>query len=235
MNKKFLVFIFLVSITMKLSAQVKMYRDTSFQVMKNGNYLRNPWAGGMNAPNMASIDLNGDSKMDLIVFDWSYSKIFRITCYINKSIGIGDKWTLAPQYSRLFPEYLEGWIRTYDYDCDGDMDLFSYSDGGYMSLYRNDYSTSLGLNFTLVTNQVKTFYGTFKSNVYVSRVDMPGLSDIDNDGDMDIVSFSISGNFLEHNKNLSTENGFACGNIDYFYNLPDCCSTFAKFITYLST
>jgi hypothetical protein len=222
MNKKFLVFIFLVSITMKLNAQVKMYRDTSFQVLKNGNYLRNPWAGGMNAPNMASIDLNGDNKMDLIVFDWTYSKVFRITCYINKSIGAGDKWTLAPEYSKLFPENLEGWIRTYDYDCDGDMDLFTYSDGGYMALYRNDYNFSIGLNFTLVTNQVRTFYGSFKSNVYVSRIDMPALSDVDNDGDMDIVSFSLSGNFLEHNKNLSNENGFACGNIDYFYNLPNC-------------
>ena len=222
MNKKFLVFIFLVSITMKLNAQVKMYRDTSFQVLKNGNYLRNPWAGGMNAPNMASIDLNGDNKMDLIVFDWTYSKVFRISCYINKSIGVGDKWTLAPEYSKLFPENLEGWIRTYDYDCDGDMDLFTYSDGGYMALYRNDYNISLGLNFTLLTNQVKTFYGSFKSNVYVSRIDMPALSDIDNDGDMDIVSFSISGNFLEHNKNLSNENGFSCGNIDFFYNLPNC-------------
>ncbi|MFL5762305.1 MAG: FG-GAP-like repeat-containing protein [Bacteroidia bacterium] len=48
-------------------------------------------------------------------------------------------------------------------------------------------------------------------NLYVSSADIPALSDIDNDGDVDVVTFSIMGTFLEYHKNLSME----------YYGTPD--------------
>ena len=42
--------------------------------------------------------------------------------------------------------------------------------------------------FTLITNSIQTHYGGFQTNIYASRVNAPALSDIDNDGDMDILA-----------------------------------------------
>jgi subtilisin-like proprotein convertase family protein len=42
-------------------------------------------------------------------------------------------------------------------------------------------------------------------NLYVSAVDLPALSDIDNDGDLDVVTFASGGSFIEHHQNMSME------------------------------
>lgn len=42
-------------------------------------------------------------------------------------------------------------------------------------------------------------------NLYISSVDIPALSDIDNDGDLDLVTFAITGTFMEYHQNLSME------------------------------
>ncbi|MCE3279513.1 MAG: repeat protein [Bacteroidetes bacterium] len=62
-----------------------------------------------------------------------------------------------------------------------------------------------------------TFYSpttTFPNgliNLYVSSVDLPALSDIDSDGDLDVVTFSSTGTFIEYHQNMSME----------FYNNAD--------------
>ena len=42
-------------------------------------------------------------------------------------------------------------------------------------------------------------------NLYVSSVDIPALSDIDNDGDLDIVTFASTGTYMEYHENLSMD------------------------------
>src|SRR6218665_3813611 len=43
------------------------------------------------------------------------------------------------------------------------------------------------------------------ANLYVSSVDIPALSDIDNDGDLDIVTFASTGTYMEYHENLSMD------------------------------
>lgn len=56
-----------------------------------------------------------------------------------------------------------------------------------------------------------TFYSPATSgstnyiNLYVSSSDIPALSDVDNDGDLDVVTFSSIGTFLEYHQNMSKE------------------------------
>jgi hypothetical protein len=100
---------------------VAMFRDTSIAVFHNTNRLENAWAGGMNTPVFGSMDLNGDGKMDLIEFD---APSLRVNTFINLGIANMSSYKYAPEYARVFPKDLEGWIRTFDYDYDGDMDLF---------------------------------------------------------------------------------------------------------------
>lgn len=199
------------------SQPVTLYRDTSIAVFHNTIRLENAWAGGMNTPVFGTMDLNGDNKLDLIEFD---APSFRVNTFINLGIANKSSYVYAPEYARKFPKELEGWIRTFDYDFDGDMDLFSYA-GGAISLYRNDYSIGTGLLFTFITNQIGTHYGTFPTNIYASRVNAPALSDLDNDGDMDILNFSISGSWVEHHECYSIDSSGMPGQLLY-YNTPVC-------------
>lgn len=202
-------------------SQVKLYRDTIIKVVQNNNVLNNGWGSGFNSPTFAVIDLNGDSRLDLISFE---TQTGRLNPFINKG-GTQKSYVYAPEYRSRFPMELEGWVRTYDFDGDGDLDVFTYYNAG-IRVYRNDYTPQFGLQFSLFNNQLQTHYGNFQTNIYVSRVNMPAIIDVDNDGDMDVLAFSIAGNFVEHHKNLSVDStGNAAGFL--FYNVPQCWGYFA--------
>ncbi len=201
---------------------VHLYRDTTVHITVAGQTLANAWAGGLNGAVFAEMDLNGDNIMDLVAY---CSASNRIAPFINLGIYKKASYVYAPEFVSRFPSELEGWIRTYDYDGDGDLDLFSYVNAG-ISCYRNDYNVQNGLHFTLVTNQLTTHYGSFSTNIYVSRVNVPALVDVDNDGDMDVLAFSISGSWVEYHKNYSMDStGNAAGFL--FYNIPQCWGYFA--------
>ena len=46
------------------------------------------------------------------------------------------------------------------------------------------------------------------TNVYVAFTDIPALSDVDNDGDMDILNFGTGGSYIFYYKNQSVEKGY---------------------------
>ncbi len=206
-----------------------LFRDTSVAVFHGTQRLANAWSAGMNTAVFAEIDLNGDNKMDIVEFE---TPSFRINPYINAGVPNKSSYIYSPEYRSRFPDRLEGWIRTYDYDADGDMDLFSY-DGGGISLFRNDYSSFTGLFFTPISFQLQTHYGGFQTNIYASRVNAPALGDLDNDGDMDILAFSISGSWVEHHENFAVDSTGVPGAIN-FHNIPTCWGYFILKNTYNS-
>jgi len=206
------------------SAQTQtFYRDTLVHVMDiNNQQLFNAWGGGLNSAVFAEMDLNKDSIMDLVAYSSTNNRIIPM---INKGLSKKSSYVYAPEYVSKFPSDLDGWIKSFDYDNDGDMDLFTYYNAS-IRCYRNDINAGQGLLFTLVVPQLYTHYGTFPTNIYCSRVNMPALSDIDNDGDMDVLAFSISGSWVEHHKNYSMD---SLGNPNGFlmYNIPQCWGYFA--------
>ena len=216
-----LVFFILISTT--LEAQFSLYRDTLVKVMVGGNELNNGWACGLNSPVFASIDLNGDGKNDLLVFD---AQTYRLSAFENSgSTGVSN-FKYAPEYLSICPDNLQGWIRTFDYDNDGDMDFFSYNNGG-IRVDRNDMNAGNGLYFTNISMQLSSVYYGFHTNLYSTRIDAPALVDIDNDGDMDVLSFSISGSWIELNKNMAMDS-LGNPNSFLFYNVPGCWGYFYK-------
>lgn len=214
--------LFLVFLSCFASAvQAQFYRDTSIHVYHGSVQLKNAWAGGFNSPVFAEMDVNNDGIMDLLSFD---SNTARLGAYVNKGTLNTVDYYYAPEYTVNFPKALEGWIRTYDYDCDGDMDLFSYYNGS-ISVYRNDINFTGYLSFYLVVDELESYYGTFPSNIFVSRVNIPAFTDTDGDGDMDVLSLSIAGSYIEHHKNLSMDSSGVCG-LHHFY-IPQCWGYFA--------
>ena len=102
-----------------VAGQASLSRDTTVKILTtNGSILKNGWSCGFNNPVFAEIDLNNDGTQDLIAFD-GFSA--RLNCFVYGTNG----YEYAPEYNSLFPQNLEGWVRTYDYDNDGDKDVFS--------------------------------------------------------------------------------------------------------------
>jgi hypothetical protein len=165
-----------------------------------GNNLEMPWAGGLNAVHFEQIDLNRDGIKDLITFDTHGD---RLMTYINSGQLGTNSYTYAPQYEKLFPKCYS-WLQTYDYDNDGKMDIFTYTSAG-IKVYRNT-SSGTTLSFTMVSPMLLySTGGPFDANIYVSSVDFPAFTDVDFDGDMDILTFHVLGGFVIWYRNYSME------------------------------
>ena len=207
------IFIILLSIVTNnlVFSQTQFFRDTSINVTENGTIFKNAWASGINAAQFNEIDLDLDGTMDLVVFDKSGNKLIP---YLNKN----GEFIFAPDYRDLFPvhkygEDLHDWVIFADYNCDGKNDIYTYSSGGF-AIFKNTSTTSL--SFSLVDTLVRSDYGgPIPLNIYISAVDIPAVADIDYDGDLDILTFKITGGFIEYHRNMSIELTGNCDTIAF--------------------
>ncbi|MEE2700402.1 MAG: FG-GAP-like repeat-containing protein [Bacteroidota bacterium] len=203
--KRLICFIISILTLSSTNAQINFNRDTALIVKENGVHFNHAWAGGINAAQPSEIDLNLDGVKDLIIFDRTGNKL---TPFLN----INSQYVFAPEYRSAFPKNLHDWLILSDYNCDGKQDLFTYSSGG-ISILEN---TSTGtLSFSMVTPLIMSDYGSSNLNLYVSGADIPAITDVDNDGDLDILTFSILGGFVEFHRNMSIELTGGCDTIAY--------------------
>ena len=178
----------------------------------------------MNACQFGNIDLNLDGIIDIIAFDRQGN---RLMPYLNGGTAGAIDYTYAPQYIPSFPD-LKHWMILADYDMDGKNDIFTYnSQFPGIIVYRN-ISSGTELRFQLVIYPYLTsWYGSGYVNILVTYADYPGISDIDSDGDLDILTFWALGSFVEMHKNLSME---TYGHADslIFERTTYCWGTFAE-------
>jgi hypothetical protein len=179
-----------------------------------GTSLKYPWAGGLNSCQFCAIDLNLDGINDLLVFDRHGNR--KLT-FINLGTQGSPDYRYAPEYASQLPE-MHDWVITADYNCDGKMDIFTYGSGG-IRVFRNTSSGSL--SFHLQTDLLESYYYTGFVGILVTPVDYPAISDIDGDGDLDLLTFFGLGSYVEYHKNLSMETFGNCDSLDY--RLSDHC------------
>jgi len=203
---------------MAAMAQLGFERDDSVPVTEENGLLPYPWAGGVNHAQVHNIDLNNDGIQDLLVFDKMGD---RISTFVVDAQGNLD---FAPRYRQMFTNQhgqrprLHDWILLRDFNCDGKADIFAYSNGG-MAVYRND-SEGDSLIFTKMTSLLLSDYQPNNPNfgvlnIYVSPIDMPAIMDVDGDGDLDIVTFSLTGFSAEYHRNMSMELYGHCDSLVY--------------------
>jgi len=209
-------------VSLKLSwAQTNVYRDT-IPVYESGSRLLMPWAGGINFSSFTNIDLNGDGKKDIVAYDKIGGSGGRLRAYLNVG-GVGEtKYKHDFTHQEQFPAVTD-WALFFDYDFDGKADLFTYTTGG-VKVFKNS-TVGQNLVFTLVKSLIKSDYNPFGapslSNLPVSSVGIPGIADLDNDGDLDILTFSVVGTTVEYHKNMSQE---LYGNADSLvFDMVDLC------------
>jgi len=199
-----------------------LYLDARPPVSVNGKVLPSAWAGGLNSPIINEIDLNGDGVKDIFTFDRVGE---RISTFINDGIAGQVSYHYDSKYIDKFP-VISKWVRAVDFDCDGDLDLFTYTNKT-IAVYRNDYSTANGLVFTPVTMHLTAWFGTFFKDISGSDLNVPAFMDIDNDGDIDLLLFSNSNNTLEYYRNYYADSSAtsSCDGFNLFFQ-PYCWGDF---------
>lgn len=187
--------------------------------------LLNAWAGGLNACQFSAIDLNLDGVKDLVVFDRSGNKL---KTFLNAGITDSIRYIHAPQYESKFP-VMHDWIKLIDYNCDGKEDIFTYGLGA-MVVYKNISSVTNGIQFEMVTDYLTSLYPNTPPvyiNIYSSAVDFPAMADVDGDGDLDILTFTNLGTFVEYHKNMSIELFGHCDSLKFQLE-DDCWGKFSE-------
>ena len=205
MKSKFLFILLSLFLNTISFSQINFTRDTTVSVFENSIQLQHAWNGGVNSAQFSEIDLNLDGTNDIIIFDRSGN---RLSPYLN----INGNFVFSPEYRNSFPS-IESWVLLGDYNCDGKQDIFTYQNAG-IAVYTNTSTTSL--SFTLATPSITNT--TSGQAIYVSPMDLPAISDIDNDGDLDILTFEITGGFVHYFKNKSVENYGNCDYLEYSHN-----------------
>ena len=163
-----------------------------------------------------NIDFDLDGTEDLLAFE---KHGIRLLPFLRQ----GQQWVYASEYRHCFPE-LHDWIILKDYDNDGKKDIFTYGLAG-IRVFKN---TSLEqLSFSLVTEQLTSFYYTSYSNIYASPDDNLVVADVDHDGDMDILNFWVLGKYVHFQRNYAIENNLANGWLDFRLE-DECWGTFSE-------
>ena len=184
------------------------------KIVQGPDTLSQAWAGGLNTPQFSSIDLNGDGRPDLFVFDRQTAR-----CYTFLDVagvgGAGRRWQYAPDYEWAFPGDLTSWALLRDYDCDGRADLFTGAPGGDIRVFRNVADAQGHPSFVLANNQL-SFPGanSYVVNLSSGFYNLPSIQDVNGDGRLDILTYDfVNSVVLELYLNTSPD---ACGGISSF-------------------
>jgi hypothetical protein len=202
--RKFLIFIIL-SLFVEFSYAQFSFKPYHPEVVIDDNSLSNPWAGGINAAQYNKLDLNNDGIEDLVIFDRGSNRIIPFLAQNNK-------WYYAPDFAVLFPEGLANWMLLVDYNCDGKKDIFTWAQAG-MKVFKN-VSEGENIKWEKVADPLNTEGFSRPVNLAVNLTDIPVITDIDGDGDVDILVFNFAaGDYVEYHLNLSIETTGTCGEL----------------------
>ncbi len=213
---KFLQSLFLTGVFIfasQVSAQPLRYRvvDSLQFVDDNNNILTKAMSGGFNASQFSSCDLNGDSKKDLVVYDRVDGSI---TVFINKG-GVGEvKYEVDNRYAAYFPKLSpNAWMLMRDFNNDGFEDIFTVDNTAKVIAYKNVSYKAIGKPAFELLPQLNYRNISPKGSwieynpLGIPFLHVPGIYDIDFDGDLDILSYTNVGGAIEMYKNMQVEDG----------------------------
>lgn len=185
----------------EVNAQFQFNFSDSILVFKNGSYLNLAWSGGHNNAQFSEIDYDFDGDNDLFVFDRSHDQV---RLYRHEVANVQHYYVSDPAGFLRFPPGLRYRAYCADYDQDGKNDLFCYTIGG-LRVYKNVGNASIGLLWEQYSNYITSNYNGPQLNLYISSADIPAIVDVEGDGDLDILTYHIGGEYLQYHQNQSQE------------------------------
>lgn len=198
--------VFFISLNLFSYSQLPVGFDT-LTFFENSKLLCSPVCGGINYSNVFKGDINGDNKQDIIIYDrihfFNYGEV---KCFLNIGNVGENKYRYDYYISKSFPT-LTNWAIFKDFNNDGKVDIFTSTTGG-IKVFKN-ISIGSNISFQLFKSILYSNYNPSGSPVnapiYASSVGIPAIEDIDNDGDVDILTFTSTGFSVEYHINKSKE------------------------------
>lgn len=191
------------SIAASAQFQGDVYRQYNNAEVKHGN---NPmslaWAGGANQPQLAMADLNRDGRNDIVLFE-EYVGLKTLI-----ATGTGT-YRYDSKYEGSFPE-VYGYLKLIDFNKDNIPDLVHRSFSGVGISYGYYNNNQLHFRF------YKDLYyigGSGLTNAYVAPASIPGMDDIDGDGDIDIIAYDVWGSTITMYQNCTKEDNLPADSI----------------------
>jgi len=187
---------------LQAQGQFRFSEDRTVPVSINGSELARPWEGGINSAQYQKTDLNNDGVEDLVIFH-------RMTETLTTYLALENEFVFSPEYVAFFPEEVSDWLVMADYNCDGLKDIFTSTPLG-IKVFENtssgdDLSWTESVDFIIFNDDI---------NLQVNASDIPGIADIDGDGDLDILSYRFSSSStIDYYRNMSVENTGGCGEL----------------------
>ncbi|MEZ4913421.1 MAG: T9SS type A sorting domain-containing protein [Chitinophagales bacterium] len=183
----------------------------------NAQALRFPFSGGFNNPQFSQADLDKDGIPEIFVFDRADGQVF---VFENNSTPSTIQLNLVPELSNIFPK-MQHWALLADYNCDGVCDIFTASSDDGITVFKGNFINNQ-LHFNETYPPLALASG---EQIEIKPYSIPALSDIDNDGDLDILDYDSNGIFVNWFKNLQAEQNLPCENLTF--DLENCWGQFS--------
>jgi len=179
--------------------------DRVSEVWSNQNRLLNPFSGGYNSGQFWPCDLDNDGNDDLIVYDKAAKKCLT---FLAKESNGSLNWVYDADFEDILPP-IQSWLSTADFNCDGKLDIFTQTSAG-IKVYRNVSLFPGQAAFALEVDGLTSQGFNGQVNIQVNPYGAPSFSDVDNDGDLDILTFDFSGNTVEYHRNQVMQSTGLC-------------------------
>lgn len=173
---------------------------------KNGGIWPSALAGGFIAPQFSMFDLTQDGQLELITFD-RYSGIIQVW----SRAGSTSTYILHTDTSIEWPD-VQSWMLIRDFNQDQVPDIFTQGLHGiavYKGIMQGDklrFEKVTGSSFIDDSLLFQHQSGS-KTNIYHNAADIPVIEDVDGDGDLDILTFELSGSYLYYYENQKNKTG----------------------------
>lgn len=183
-----------------LVGQSNYFRVDDVLVVKSSDTLDFPFLGGMNNPQFFPFDFNHDNINDLFIFDRAGGIVIPFINYGTKQI---PDYRFNPTYEKVFPE-LKEWVVLMDIDCDSIPDVITAGNENRVRVLKSYWSGS-AWQFQLLTDTLRYRDNNFMIDIFINKIDIPSITDINGDGDIDLLTFAPGGGYLEYFENQSIE------------------------------
>ncbi len=189
--------------TAQSGAKLVYQEDSSIKIFAYGSQRLLGWSGGFNAPQFAQADLNKDGLKDLVVFE-AYDGV--IKTFLNRGTSTAAQYVYAPVFAKNFPVCAD-YLKLEDYNRDGIADLIHKGIGGF-AVYKGYYNGQNQLCFNFYRELRYNSPSIIGSvNAYSQPGDIPGVADVDGDGDLDFFGYNVTGGLITFYKNCQVELG----------------------------